>query len=621
MESIKYFETGLNVNDKTYKAHLTVKEVQDTDNKAYHYYLDDVTLEDILIDRIKKEAALRTRASSKEVNAPLLHGSNTNISENAETVNSEKQQKSKIDEAYDKAAEAARLANEESIKQAEADKKDSGDILFQTEVTKEELNEIEDVRKKYEGTEQWLKAPDGSNSNLNEKQWLQVRTDSFKKWFGDWESDSENKVLDDNGEPLVVYHGSPEILGDVFEQGHSFYGGNLGHWFTTVETAARDYAFNRETGNYGDVKAVFLKTNKIIDLLPLGARCTSKEFCELMNDYGFDFGRGSNKTYRTNELYQKYQNDILPNISYGCIRMIDVGHTYVVKGGNQIKSATDNTGSFDPDNYSILFQTAPLTEEEKAFKEAAAQYRKDINRYFAGEMKSNETVTVCKTTPTILRAAGFEDKPITVSGATLKHITDKHKDITQDILSSLPEQLLNPVAVFKSQNKEQSNSRLIFTEHFVNGKPVLAALEMNYETDHAIVNSIRSVYERDITAKSGWNVLQGWIDSGNLLYVDDKRADEWSATTGVSFPLRAFSKLNPSSNIIGENAGNVNTVLTKSSIIGDNADALYLKAEKEFYDEVTAAETKQEVKENLEKIIVGKDITEAENLFYLFVHL
>ncbi len=152
------------------------------------------------------------------MNAPLLHGSNTNISENAETVNSEKQQKSKIDEAYDKAAEAARLANEESIKQTEADKKDSGDILFQAEAAKEELNEIEDVRKKYEGTEQWLKAPDGSDSNLNEKQWLQVRTDSFKKWFGDWESDSENKVLDDNGEPLVVYHGSPEILGEVFDQ-------------------------------------------------------------------------------------------------------------------------------------------------------------------------------------------------------------------------------------------------------------------------------------------------------------------------------------------------------------------------------------------------------------------
>ncbi|WP_038174587.1 hypothetical protein, partial [Treponema pedis] len=150
------------------------------------------------------------------------------------------------------------------------------------------------------------------------------------------------------------------------------------------------------------------------------------------------------KTYRTNELYQKYQNDILPNISYGCIRMIDVGHTYVVKGGNQIKSATDNTGSFDPDNYSILFQTAPLTEEEKAFKETAAQYRKDINRYFAGEMKSNETVTVCKTTPTILRAVGFEDKPITVSGATLKHITDKHKDITQDILSSYRSNYLTP---------------------------------------------------------------------------------------------------------------------------------------------------------------------------------
>jgi hypothetical protein len=37
-----------------------------------------------------------------------------------------------------------------------------------------------------------------------------VRTKSFKDWFGDWEKDPENasKVLDTNGEPLVVFHGS-----------------------------------------------------------------------------------------------------------------------------------------------------------------------------------------------------------------------------------------------------------------------------------------------------------------------------------------------------------------------------------------------------------------------------
>ncbi len=68
------------------------------------------------------------------------------------------------------------------------------------------------VRAKYEGTEQWMKAPNGKPSNLNERQWLQVRTKAFKDWFGDWENDpkSASKVVDENGEPMVVYHSSPE---------------------------------------------------------------------------------------------------------------------------------------------------------------------------------------------------------------------------------------------------------------------------------------------------------------------------------------------------------------------------------------------------------------------------
>lgn len=54
-----------------------------------------------------------------------------------------------------------------------------------------------------------LLAPNGKPSNLTEKQYAQVRTKAFKEWFGDWENDPKNasKVVDENGEPLVVYHG------------------------------------------------------------------------------------------------------------------------------------------------------------------------------------------------------------------------------------------------------------------------------------------------------------------------------------------------------------------------------------------------------------------------------
>ena len=55
-----------------------------------------------------------------------------------------------------------------------------------------------------------MKAPNGKDTNLTEDQWLSVRTEAVKNWFGDWEKDPQNasKVVDENGEPRVVYHGT-----------------------------------------------------------------------------------------------------------------------------------------------------------------------------------------------------------------------------------------------------------------------------------------------------------------------------------------------------------------------------------------------------------------------------
>lgn len=50
------------------------------------------------------------------------------------------------------------------------------------------------VRAMYEGTEKWLKAPNGKPTNLTKEQWITVHTPNFKRWFGNWDYD-ENKKL------------------------------------------------------------------------------------------------------------------------------------------------------------------------------------------------------------------------------------------------------------------------------------------------------------------------------------------------------------------------------------------------------------------------------------------
>lgn len=67
-----------------------------------------------------------------------------------------------------------------------------------------------------------LLAPNGKPSNLPERLYTQVRTKEFKDWFGDWQNDPKNasKVVDENGEPRVVYHGSKSIF-NVFNSSES----------------------------------------------------------------------------------------------------------------------------------------------------------------------------------------------------------------------------------------------------------------------------------------------------------------------------------------------------------------------------------------------------------------
>lgn len=51
----------------------------------------------------------------------------------------------------------------------------------------EESREMQAIKEKAIADGTFMKAPNGKPTKLNERQWLQVRTKAFKRWFGDWE--------------------------------------------------------------------------------------------------------------------------------------------------------------------------------------------------------------------------------------------------------------------------------------------------------------------------------------------------------------------------------------------------------------------------------------------------
>ena len=99
-----------------------------------------------------------------------------------------------------------------------------------------------------------LLAPNGRVSNLTPRQHAHVRTPEFKAWFGDWEAahktnggsgvwsaDNVSKVVDENGEPLVVYHGTDKGGFLIFNEPGGHKRGDLGIWATSNKELAQSY--------------------------------------------------------------------------------------------------------------------------------------------------------------------------------------------------------------------------------------------------------------------------------------------------------------------------------------------------------------------------------------------
>ena len=63
--------------------------------------------------------------------------------------------------------------------------------------------ELQLVKEKYWNTDEWMKAPDGTPTKLTERQWLIAHSDTFREWFGDWET--VEKVT-------KLYYGNPIVM-------------------------------------------------------------------------------------------------------------------------------------------------------------------------------------------------------------------------------------------------------------------------------------------------------------------------------------------------------------------------------------------------------------------------
>lgn len=235
------------------------------------------------------------------------------------------------------------------------------------------------IRKKAVADGTFMKAPNGKETNLTEDQWLAVRTAAFKNWFGDWEKDPQNasKVVDENGEPRVVYHGSHQwftSFNDGKQRQQS--GAPAGTIFANDN---REIAVSFADYYGGHADEVILDPND--ERHPRYSWGIYREggiydlFMNVRNPLVVDFeGRlwlDSSKGGDINALCSKAKESGHDGVI--ALNIVDAGLNdqenvpastdYVAFDSVQVKSATQNRGTYDPKNPDITFSIVSAQDQ------------------------------------------------------------------------------------------------------------------------------------------------------------------------------------------------------------------------------------------------------------------
>lgn len=169
-----------------------------------------------------------------------------------------------------------------------------------------------------------------------------VQSQQFKRWFGDWQNHPEraSKVVNADGTPKVMYHGTSAAF-TVFDRAKGAKRVHLnvlgeGNYFTALEQGAARYGKN-VVGAYLDIKNPYVKNSEFNTVAD-----------QIASEFGIarDSFKGSDVT------------PFLRKKGYDGVVMYDGNNEIVIANAftsNQIKSATDNIGTFDKNNPDIRY--------------------------------------------------------------------------------------------------------------------------------------------------------------------------------------------------------------------------------------------------------------------------
>lgn len=232
-----------------------------------------------------------------------------------------------------------------------------------------------------------------SGSPVNIKIENVTKTQQFKRWFGNWETHPEtsSKVVNADGTPKVVYHGTNAdfwtfSLANRGKNGEKL---GVGYYFVDNKPSAERYG-DRVIEAYLDIKkpasAEVMEISrkdweKFLDFAMehrdeyIDGEWKGNEINKEYELIDFDYGSNDAELIKgflngiaagNKDVTEAYLEMLKDSTGYdGIVYNTDNTDYYVAFTPEQIKSATDNIGTFDKDNKDIRYSKELMTAEEK----------------------------------------------------------------------------------------------------------------------------------------------------------------------------------------------------------------------------------------------------------------
>ena len=194
---------------------------------------------------------------------------------------------------------------------------------------------------------------------------------------------------------------------------------------------------------------------------------------------------------------------------------------------NQIKSATDNIGTFDGEDGDIRYSVG------NADYFVNERFNEQLEKLT--EKNADSTMFRLGYPDMILQSTGIPNKELRLYGNKLLKKAEKHDFNVKDLVD-LPTSIQTPMFVFKGNHPDSFS---IVTELKIRDKNVLVSIERNKDGE-VDFNLISSVY-----GKSGRGIVH-WLNNGKALYVNKEKALDYLRISAPIAEAQDKGELNPS---------------------------------------------------------------------------